>query len=158
MVLFYSEKNNTSENVDFRGKQLENPWDYNDKIFSVLFLYEHEHNFSGIFISALVHLQCWILCCIFFANYILLLDWPLLFQKCFYLFFQKRIFSTYSASIIFGNMQSALLVCKSLQIFSCMVAKTSFTSNVTFLELFLLVKCLHINLMYWRQNTDLDIT
>ena len=58
MVLFYSEKNNTSENVDFRGKQLENPWDYNDKIFSVLFLYEHEHNFIGIFTSALVHLQC----------------------------------------------------------------------------------------------------
>ena len=106
MVLFYSEKNNTSENVDFRGKQLENPWDYNHKIFSVLFLYEHEHNFSGIFISALVHLQCWILCCIFFANYILLLDWPLLFQKCFCLFFLKRILSTYSASTIFGNMRN----------------------------------------------------
>ena len=58
MVLFYSEKNNTSENEDFRRKQLENPWDYNDKIFSVLFLYEHEHNFSGISISALVYLQC----------------------------------------------------------------------------------------------------
>ena len=58
MVLFYSEKNNTSENVDFRGKQLENPWDYNDKIFSILFLFEREHNFSGIFISALVQFQC----------------------------------------------------------------------------------------------------
>ena len=58
MVHFYSEKNNTSENVDFRGKQLKNSWDYNGKIFSVLFLYEHEHNFSGIVISALVHLQC----------------------------------------------------------------------------------------------------
>ena len=56
MVLFYLEKNNASENVDFWGKQLENPWDYNDEIFSVLFPYEHEHNFSGIFISALVHL------------------------------------------------------------------------------------------------------
>ena len=58
MVLFYSEKNNTSENVDFKGKQLENPWDYNDKIFSLLFLYEHEHNFWWYFISALVHLKC----------------------------------------------------------------------------------------------------
>ena len=58
MVLFYSEKNNTLENVYFRGKQIENPWDYSDKIFSVLFLYEHEHNFSGMFTSALVHLQC----------------------------------------------------------------------------------------------------
>ena len=37
MIIFYFEKNNTSENVDFRGKQLENPWDYNDKIFSVLY-------------------------------------------------------------------------------------------------------------------------
>ena len=110
MVLFYSEKNNTSENVDFRGKQLKNPWDYNDKIFSGLFLYEHEHNFSGIFIFVLVHLQCRILCCIFLVNYILLLDWPLLFQKCFCLLFLKRILSTYSASTIFGNMQSALLV------------------------------------------------
>ena len=52
MVLFYSEKNNTSENVDFRGKQLENPWDYNHKIFSVLFLYEQEHNFS---VSSYLH-------------------------------------------------------------------------------------------------------
>ena len=56
MVLFYSEKNNASENVDLWGKQLQNPWDSNEKILSVLSLYEHEHNFSGIFMSALVHL------------------------------------------------------------------------------------------------------
>ena len=55
MLLFYSEKNNASENVDLWGKQLQNPWDSNDKILSVLSLYEHEHSFSGI--SALVHLM-----------------------------------------------------------------------------------------------------
>ena len=46
---------------------------------------------------------------IYIANYILLLGRPLLFQKYFYLFFQKRIFSTCSALTIFGNMESASL-------------------------------------------------
>ena len=46
---------------------------------------------------------------IYIANYILLLGRPLLFQKHFCLFFQKWIFSTCSASTIFGNMESALL-------------------------------------------------
>ena len=54
-------------------------------------------------------------------------------------------------------METALLVVQIIaDIF--LHGSINLTSNVTFLKLFLLVICLHMNLMYWRQNTDLDIT
>ena len=90
----------------------------------------------------------------FFAHYILLLHKPLLFQKYICLFFQKRIFAAFFTSTIFDNMQSALLGVQIIaDIFLLARKKTSHTCSVVFLKLFLLEKCLHINLMYWCQNT-----
>ena len=81
---------------------------------------------------------------------------PLLFQKHFCLFLQKITFSTCFASTTV--VQGALLGVQII-VDICVLAKTSLTSSVVFLKLFLLVKCFHMNLTYWRQNTsDVVIT
>ena len=55
---------------------------------------------ASLMLNSMLH----IFCQLYFP-----IDWPLLFQKCFPLFSQTRIFSTCFTSTIFGNMQSALL-------------------------------------------------
>ena len=158
MFLFYSERTIL--------RKMQTSEENNSKILGIITTKFSVYYFS-MNMNIILVVSSYLHYCIFNAEFYFVYFLPTIFcyqiglcyfRNVFPCFFQKRIFSTYSASTIFGNMQSALLVCKSLQIFSCMVAKTSFSSNVTFLELFLLVKCLHINLMYWRQNADLDIT
>ena len=76
---------------------------------------------------------------------------PMLFQKHFCLFLQKITFSTcFAATTV---VQGALLGVQII-VDICVLAKTSLTSSVVFLKLFLLVKYFHMNLIYWPQNTS----
>ena len=81
---------------------------------------------------------------------------PLLFQKHFCLFLQKKTFSTCftSTTVVLDALLGVQII-----VDVCVLVKTSLTTSVVFLKLFLLVKCFHMNLTYWRQNTsDVVIT
>ena len=55
----------------------------------------------------MLNFMLYIFCQLYFA---IRLAFVIFFQNIFAYFFQKRIFSTYFASFIFGNMHNALLV------------------------------------------------
>ena len=55
-------------------------------------------------------------------------------------------------------MQNALLVLQIIADIFLRASKNKPYFQRCLFKAFFLVKCLHMNLMYWHQNTDLDIT